>query len=150
VSKDQTVLEVGGGPAGNTIAALLARGVFRNVAIWGYWDGGAMLPGTPEGGLDAVSAPDGWYWVIPLADNRFSVGYVTHRDISARDVPRTRRWSTWPKTLAAQSYPRLRAAAHRSRWSASARLVHSRPAIHCPSSAPAMPSVMLTTTLATA
>lgn len=54
--------------------------VFRNVAIWGYWTGANLLPDTPEGGLDAVSSPDGWYWTIPLRNNRFSVGFVTHRD----------------------------------------------------------------------
>jgi flavin-dependent dehydrogenase len=54
--------------------------VFRNVAIWGYWQGGKTLPGSPEGGLNAISSPDGWYWVIPLAEETFSVGFVTHRD----------------------------------------------------------------------
>ncbi|MGH3715158.1 MAG: NAD(P)/FAD-dependent oxidoreductase [Micromonosporaceae bacterium] len=54
--------------------------VFRNVAIWGYWRGAELLPGTPGGGLDAVSCPTGWYWTIPLRDDRFSVGFVTHRD----------------------------------------------------------------------
>lgn len=54
--------------------------VFRNVAVWGYWRGADLLPGTPGGGLDAVSSPTGWFWVIPLRDQRFSVGFVTHRD----------------------------------------------------------------------
>lgn len=53
--------------------------VFRNVATWGYWDGADLLPGTPEGGIDAVSCPTGWFWAIPLRD-KFSVGFVTHRD----------------------------------------------------------------------
>lgn len=54
--------------------------VFRNVAIWGYWTGATLLPDTPEGGLDAVSSPDGWYWTIPLRNDRYSIGFVTHRD----------------------------------------------------------------------
>ena len=54
--------------------------VFRNVAIWGYWTGATLLPDTPEGGLDAVSSPTGWYWTIPLRDDRFSIGFVTHRE----------------------------------------------------------------------
>jgi flavin-dependent dehydrogenase len=54
--------------------------IFRNVAVWGYWDGGHTLPDSPEGGLNAISSPDGWYWVIPLTDGRHSVGFVTHRD----------------------------------------------------------------------
>jgi flavin-dependent dehydrogenase len=53
--------------------------IFRNVAIWGYWQGGGTLPNTPEGGINVISAPDGWYWVIPLKDQRFSVGFVTHK-----------------------------------------------------------------------
>jgi|UniRef100_A0AAU3HQ87 flavin-dependent dehydrogenase len=53
--------------------------VFRNVAIWGYWEGGELLPNTPSGGINVVSSPDGWYWIIPLRDNRFSVGFVSHQ-----------------------------------------------------------------------
>jgi flavin-dependent dehydrogenase len=53
--------------------------IFRNVAIWGYWQGGSTLPNTPEGGINVISSPDGWYWVIPLKDQRFSVGFVTHK-----------------------------------------------------------------------
>jgi flavin-dependent dehydrogenase len=53
--------------------------IFRNVALWGYWQGGAILPNTPSGGLDVISHPDGWYWVIPLRKDRFSVGFVTHK-----------------------------------------------------------------------
>ncbi|MCM6774567.1 tryptophan 7-halogenase [Nocardia sp. CDC159] len=54
--------------------------IFRNVAIWGYWQGGKTLPNTPEGGIDVISHPEGWYWIIPLRKDRFSVGFVTHRD----------------------------------------------------------------------
>ncbi|HEY3630728.1 MAG TPA: NAD(P)/FAD-dependent oxidoreductase [Jatrophihabitantaceae bacterium] len=54
--------------------------VFRNVAIWGYYPGGQLLPGTPPGGIDVISSPNGWYWVIPLRGGQFSVGYVTHQD----------------------------------------------------------------------
>lgn len=53
--------------------------IFRNVAIWGYWQGGKTLPNTPEGGIDVISHPEGWYWVIPLRNDRFSVGFVTHK-----------------------------------------------------------------------
>ncbi len=54
--------------------------VFRNVAVWAYYKGGSLLPRTPKGGIDVISAPEGWYWVIPLADDMFSVGFVTHQD----------------------------------------------------------------------
>ncbi|MBV9452011.1 MAG: tryptophan 7-halogenase [Streptosporangiaceae bacterium] len=53
--------------------------VFRNVAIWGYYQGGELLPGTPAGGINVISSPEGWYWVIPLSGDRFSVGFVTHQ-----------------------------------------------------------------------
>lgn len=54
--------------------------IFRNVAIWSYYRGGSLLPGTPEGGIDVISSPEGWYWVIPMKDGEFSVGFVTHQD----------------------------------------------------------------------
>jgi flavin-dependent dehydrogenase len=53
--------------------------VFRNVAIWGYYQGGELLPGTPPGGINVISSPEGWYWVIPLKGDLFSVGFVTHQ-----------------------------------------------------------------------
>jgi flavin-dependent dehydrogenase len=53
--------------------------VFRNVAIWAYYQGGELLPRTPPGGIDVISSPHGWYWVIPLKDEKFSVGFVTHK-----------------------------------------------------------------------
>ncbi|MEU3168903.1 NAD(P)/FAD-dependent oxidoreductase [Streptosporangium sp. NPDC006930] len=52
---------------------------FKNVAIWGYWQGGSLLPGSPSGGINVISAPDGWYWVIPLRGDRYSVGFVCHQ-----------------------------------------------------------------------
>ena len=54
--------------------------VFRNVAVWGYYQGGSLLPRTPRGGINVISSPEGWYWVIPLKDDEFSVGFVTHQD----------------------------------------------------------------------
>ncbi|WP_369409578.1 NAD(P)/FAD-dependent oxidoreductase [Micromonospora carbonacea] len=56
-----------------------ANDTFKNVAIWGYWDGGSLLPNSPQGGINVVGAPDGWYWVIPLRGNRYSVGFVCHQ-----------------------------------------------------------------------
>jgi flavin-dependent dehydrogenase len=58
---------------------------FRNVAIWSYWDGAHALPDCPEGGINVVSSPKGWYWVIPLGGGRNSVGLVTHKDLFAED-----------------------------------------------------------------
>lgn len=53
--------------------------IFRNVAIWSYYQGGALLPDTPSGGINVISSPEGWYWVIPLKDDIYSVGFVTHQ-----------------------------------------------------------------------
>ena len=55
--------------------------VFRNVAIWAYYRGARLLPNTPPGGIDVISSPQGWYWVIPLKDGLFSVGFVTHQTL---------------------------------------------------------------------
>ncbi|HXB21678.1 MAG TPA: NAD(P)/FAD-dependent oxidoreductase [Candidatus Solibacter sp.] len=54
--------------------------VFQNIAIWGYWTGAKLLPDTPQGGINVVSSPDGWWWHIPLADDQYSVGLVTHKN----------------------------------------------------------------------
>ncbi|HEV7551764.1 MAG TPA: NAD(P)/FAD-dependent oxidoreductase [Candidatus Angelobacter sp.] len=54
--------------------------VFQNIAIWGYWTGAELLPDTPQGGINVVSSPEGWWWHIPLAGNRYSVGLVTHKN----------------------------------------------------------------------
>lgn len=53
--------------------------VFQNIAMWSYWTGAELLPNTPQGGINVVSAPDGWWWHIPLGNDRFSVGFVTHK-----------------------------------------------------------------------
>jgi flavin-dependent dehydrogenase len=53
--------------------------VFQNVAMWSYWTGAELLPDSPEGGINVVSAPDGWWWHIPLGNDRYSVGMVTHK-----------------------------------------------------------------------
>jgi flavin-dependent dehydrogenase len=57
----------------------------RNVATWGYWTGASVLPDTPIGGINIISSDEGWYWVIPLAGERTSIGYVTTKEAFARD-----------------------------------------------------------------
>jgi flavin-dependent dehydrogenase len=56
----------------------------RNIAIWGYWRDAKVLPDTPTGGINIISTPEGWFWVIPLAGRRTSVGFVTRKDAFAR------------------------------------------------------------------
>ncbi|WP_394840531.1 tryptophan 7-halogenase [Pendulispora brunnea] len=53
--------------------------LFQNVGIWGYWTGSRLLPHSPEGAINIVSTADGWYWIIPLAGDRRSVGFVAHK-----------------------------------------------------------------------
>ncbi|HKS99630.1 MAG TPA: NAD(P)/FAD-dependent oxidoreductase [Rugosimonospora sp.] len=57
----------------------------RNIGVWGYWTGAGLLPETPTGGINIISAPEGWFWVIPLAGDRTSIGYVTRKDAFVRD-----------------------------------------------------------------
>ncbi|MFG2000628.1 NAD(P)/FAD-dependent oxidoreductase [Spirillospora sp. NPDC048911] len=61
--------------------------VFQNVATWGYWEGARPLPGGPEGAINVVSAPNGWFWHIPLTNGRFSVGHVTYKRCFAEERP---------------------------------------------------------------
>jgi flavin-dependent dehydrogenase len=66
-----------------------------NIATWGYWTGARLLPGSPEGGINVLSAPEGpdpqgWWWHIPLAPDRFSVGYVTHKQHFSKQRPDAR------------------------------------------------------------
>jgi flavin-dependent dehydrogenase len=61
--------------------------VFQNVAVWSYWEGARPLPGGPEGAINVISDPDGWFWHIPLTGNRYSVGYVVHKQAFAEVRP---------------------------------------------------------------
>lgn len=53
---------------------------FRNVAIWGYWEGIDQGDEDFPGAIRISSIPEGWGWVIPLRDGRTSVGLVVHKD----------------------------------------------------------------------
>lgn len=53
--------------------------VFQNTAVWSYWSGARLLPEAPEGAVHSLSTGDGWWWAIPLAGDRLSLGHVTHR-----------------------------------------------------------------------
>ena len=57
---------------------------FRNVAVWGYWDGAARLAPPIEGNVffETLGTEHGpaWAWFIPLSDTLTSVGVVAPRD----------------------------------------------------------------------
>jgi flavin-dependent dehydrogenase len=57
---------------------------FRNTAVWAYWEGARLHPDSPEGAINVISTPEGgWFWHIPLGDERFSVGYVIPEQLFA-------------------------------------------------------------------
>lgn len=53
---------------------------FRNVALFGYYEGGKRLPAPNEGNILCAAFEDGWIWYIPLSDTLTSVGAVVSRD----------------------------------------------------------------------
>ncbi|WP_328392918.1 NAD(P)/FAD-dependent oxidoreductase [Nocardia sp. NBC_00416] len=60
---------------------------FRNIGIWSYWTGAHLHPDSPEGAINVVSTPEGgWFWHIPLAGGKFSVGYVVSTKVAAERV----------------------------------------------------------------
>jgi FAD-dependent halogenase len=52
---------------------------FRNVALFGYFEGGRRLPAPNQGNILCAAFPDGWFWYIPLSDTLTSVGAVVAR-----------------------------------------------------------------------
>ncbi|MEQ8660581.1 MAG: tryptophan 7-halogenase, partial [Gammaproteobacteria bacterium] len=57
---------------------------FRNASVFGYFNGGARLPGALAGNVLLESFADGWAWYIPLDDTLTSVGVVLHHPHTAR------------------------------------------------------------------
>ncbi|MEQ8231314.1 MAG: tryptophan 7-halogenase [Gammaproteobacteria bacterium] len=57
---------------------------FRNASVFGYFHGGARLPGALAGNVLLESFGDGWAWYIPLDDSLTSVGVVLHHPHTAR------------------------------------------------------------------
>lgn len=49
---------------------------FRNLALFGYFNGGKRLPPPNQGNILAVAFDAGWFWYIPLTDDLTSVGVV--------------------------------------------------------------------------
>lgn len=58
----------------------------RKVALWTYFEGALRDPGLDEGATTIAYLPDkGWFWYLPLAGNRVSVGIVAEADYLFRD-----------------------------------------------------------------
>jgi geranylgeranyl reductase family protein len=48
----------------------------KNFAVFSHFEGAERHQGKREGDISVVLVPGGWWWVIPLADGRTSVGQV--------------------------------------------------------------------------
>lgn len=53
---------------------------FRNIALFGYFEGGKRLPDPNRGNILSAAFDDGWFWYIPLSETLTSVGAVISRD----------------------------------------------------------------------
>ncbi len=61
--------------------------VLNKIAIWTYYDGSMRDPGLDAGSTTvAYIANKGWFWYIPMRDNRVSVGVVADHDYLYRDT----------------------------------------------------------------
>lgn len=48
----------------------------KNVAVFSHYEGATRATGKEEGDISIVLVPGGWWWVIPLSNDRTSVGLV--------------------------------------------------------------------------
>jgi len=48
----------------------------KNFAVFSHFEGAERASGEHEGDISVVLVPGGWWWVIPLRNNRTSVGLV--------------------------------------------------------------------------
>lgn len=53
----------------------------KNFAVFSHFEGAERHEGKREGDISVVLVPGGWWWVIPLADGRTSVGQVGPRSM---------------------------------------------------------------------
>lgn len=61
--------------------------MLNKVAIWTYFEDAVRDPGLDAGSTTVAYLPGkGWFWYIPMRDNRVSVGVVAERDYLFRDT----------------------------------------------------------------
>lgn len=59
----------------------------NKVAIWTYFEGAMRDPGLDAGSTTVAYVPEkGWFWYIPMRNNRVSVGLVAERDYLYRET----------------------------------------------------------------
>ena len=59
---------------------------FRNLAVYGYYQGGDRLPAPDDGNILIESQPAGWLWHIPLRNGWASVGAVVDAETSQQGI----------------------------------------------------------------
>jgi halogenation protein CepH len=57
---------------------------FRNIAVFGYFEGGKRLPQPNSGNILSVAFDSGWFWYIPLSETLTSVGAVVRDDMASK------------------------------------------------------------------
>ncbi|MEO0416560.1 MAG: NAD(P)/FAD-dependent oxidoreductase, partial [Verrucomicrobiota bacterium] len=58
----------------------------NKIAIWTYFEGAMRDPGLDAGSTTVAYIPEkGWFWYIPMRDNKVSVGVVADHDYLYRD-----------------------------------------------------------------
>ena len=57
---------------------------FRNIALFGYFEGGRRLPPPNSGNILSAAFDDGWFWYIPLTETLTSVGAVVRRELAEK------------------------------------------------------------------
>lgn len=61
---------------------------FRNMSVFGYFEGSEKLPEPDQGNIFVESYPDGWVWNIPLWKGLNSVGIVVDSEQGASGIAR--------------------------------------------------------------
>ncbi len=57
---------------------------FRNLALFGYFEGGKRLPEPSAGNILCVAFDSGWFWYIPLSKTLTSVGAVVRQELASK------------------------------------------------------------------
>ncbi|MEA2695251.1 MAG: FAD-dependent halogenase [Acidobacteriota bacterium] len=70
-----------------TVGERIYSEFFRNVALYGYFEGGKRLPAPNQGNILSAAFREGWFWYIPLSDSLTSVGAVVGRE-AAEEIRR--------------------------------------------------------------
>lgn len=61
---------------------------FKNLAVFGYYEGAEPLAGPVAGNIMSAAFGDGWFWYIPLHDGTTSVGAVVDAQTFAGEAGR--------------------------------------------------------------